>query len=235
MKCLHVSAGGKNVRLKKFLKQEFNGIPKHVLPLPQKKMTVIEAIIKNAEKYFDKIIIEANNFNVCFISPLFYHKVKVLTVIDNICSGPLGPTVRELHRRKKRIYGCAGDYYCDFSWYDFEKFHDSHDLPVSILISKSVPAPKGAKFNLNKTHVKSWERVKMTKKTDLINIGVYIIDPSEDILKETKKMTWHKEDVFFDKLIQKKLLAAYNPGGIGFNINTPVIFKSLCQSLNQGL
>jgi NDP-sugar pyrophosphorylase family protein len=75
----------------------------------------------------------------------------------------------------------------------------------------------------------------MTKKTDLINIGVYIIDPSEDILKETKKMTWHKEDVFFDKLIQKKLLAAYNPGGIGFNINTPVIFKSLCQSLNQGL
>jgi len=235
MKTLYVSAGGNNTRLKNFLKENFNNIPKHILPLPTKRLTIIETIIENASNHFDRIIIEANSQNIIFISPFFFNLLKVKTVIDNICSGPLGPIIRILQEKKERVYGCAGDYYCNFSWADFENFHNSHNMPVSILVSKSVPTPKGAKFNVNSGKIMSWERVECTSGNELINIGGYIIDPAEKILKAIREITWHKEDVFFDLLIKHGFIGAYDPGGIGFNINTPIIYKSLCHALNQGL
>lgn len=237
MKKLLISAGGNNLRIKDLLEDDFHGIPKHILPLPGKGLTVIETIVLNARGHFDCVQVESNDNNIFFISPLFYKNLDLVrTVIDDFGSGPLGPVIRNLQQSGERTYGCAGDFYCDFRWQDFEDFHNSHDLPASILVAESVPAPGGARFNLNgNSRITSWERVEQTDQQDLINIGVYIIDPCPEVLALTAEMTHHKEDAFFDLLIAKGLLAAFNPGGLGFNINTPIIYQQLCRALSQGI
>lgn len=237
MKTLLISAGGSNTRIKKLLNDDFHGIPKHILPLPGKGLTVIETIVLNARGHFDRIQLESNDHNIFFISPLFFANLDLVhTVIDDVGSGPMGPIIRHIQNTGERTYGCAGDFYCNFRWQDFEDFHDSHDFPVSILVAKSVPAPQGARFNLNGSNqISSWERVDETSSNDLINIGVYIVDPTPEVLTLTAKMTHHKEDIFFDLLIANNLLAAFNPGTLGFNINTPIIYKQLCKALSQGI
>ena len=237
MKTLLIAAGGNNTRIRDLLEADFHGIPKHILPIPGKGLTVIEAIVLGAREHFDQISIESNDSNIFFISPLFFGGLTIVkTVVDGFATGPMGPVIRQLQQSQQRTYGCAGDFYCDFRWKDFEDFHDSHDLPASILVARSVPAPQGARFNLNGTHrVNSWERVERSEPDDLINIGVYIVDPIPEILELTAEMAHHKEDVFFDLLIARGLLAAYDPGNLGFNINTPIIYQEMCRALGQGL
>lgn len=87
---LIISAGGKNIRMRDFLDRYFNGIPKHLLPLPNKK-TIIEEIIDNAKNFFDEIVISVNHETY----PIFRKKLgdleKITIEIDTHLTGPLGP------------------------------------------------------------------------------------------------------------------------------------------------
>lgn len=238
MKTLLVIAGGEGSRMGDFLKEEFSGIPKHILPLPTRGISLIEAIIKGADSFFDEIIIEANYQTAIFFESIFNGNKKVIVNIDDIHSGPLGPVARRLEE-KERIYACVGDMFCEFSWSDFEKFHNAHTRPISILIASSMAVPNGARFIIGPNNELSWERVVRTKENDLINMGVYIVERSSETIRlfndlnNLETTIRHKEDGFFDAAIRMGCVYAYNPGVLGFNINTPLTYQGLCTYLRK--
>lgn len=231
-KKLIISVGGENKRMKGFIDSYFPNLPKHLLPLPTGK-TIIEEIIENAKDYFDKIVLSASRKNYQKFKNFSNDVSKIYIEIDEFLNGPLGPFLRELLKTKKRCYGCAGDFYCKFSWKDFEKFHETHKKPISILVAPSISMNDGARFVIKNGIIVSWKRVKRTKNFDLINIGAYIIDPDPRVIKLIKKMCYYKEDLFFDLFIPEKMIAGYNPSIMGYNVNTPETYKKLCSFLEN--
>lgn len=238
MKTLLVIAGGECSRMGDFLKQEFHKFPKHILPLPTRGLSLIEAIVQGAKSFFDEIVIEANYQTAILFEAMFNGDKKVVVNIDDVHSGPLGPVARRLET-DARVYACAGDIFCDFNWKDFEDFHNSHNRPISLLVAKSMAVPNGARFIIGLNNELLWERVEHTAPGDLINIGAYILDKGLETanlfndLNQLKTTIKHKEDGFFDAAIRKGCVYAYNPGVMGFNINTPLVYQGLCEYLRR--
>ena len=235
MKTLHISAGGNGSRISAYCSTIGPGTPKHLLPLPAPGGTILGEILFNSGSYFDQSIVWTNSGNHSLIQTSTQTLgANIRYCEDTDLTGPLGPLVRSLLSGESRTYGCAGDYYCNFNWSDFESFHDSHGSPISILVAKSVPTLQGAKFNLNESGViNSWERVEHTTFNDRINIGCYIVDPDQRVLSMLASMNRHKEDLFFDGFIPKGLVYGYDPQNTGFNINIPEVYHRLLETLNN--
>lgn len=231
MKTLHVSAGGRGERIATYIASVGSTLSKHLLPIPMVGKTILGEIVFRAQAHFEEVRVWASKENYSQIATTLEKLPGTNIAIDAEMTGPLGPMVRDLLATKSRTFGCAGDFYCDFSWHEFEKFHDTHGLPISILSAKSVAAPKGARFHLNDGVVTAWDRVEYTTAEDNINIGCYIIDPTPAILSELQSMQKHKEDPFFDAFVSKKLVSGYNPGSIGFNVNVAEVYESLLHML----
>jgi NDP-sugar pyrophosphorylase family protein len=194
----------------------------------------LKKIVKDADSYFDKIIISSNGGNQKIFQKIFQSNSKVRIIEDKYLTGPLGPICREILEIRQRVYGCAGDFYLDFSWKEFENFHLIKNKPISILIAPSLSMPDGALLELDQNNVViSWRRLNRTRDFDLINIGAYIIDPLPEVIDIISKFKVHKEDYFFNMFIPKQLVAAYNPGTIGFNINTQETYEKMCKFLME--
>jgi NDP-sugar pyrophosphorylase family protein len=117
--------------------------------------------------------------------------------------------------------------YCKFDWSDFGRFHNSHDMPATLIAAKSCPVRKAAVFDIDGDVIKSWKRAEISSATDFINMGAYIFDGTEELVRICNGLTPHTEDVIFEALIQKRLLAAYCIESIGFNINEESTYKAL--------
>lgn len=231
MKTLHVSAGGRGERIAAYISSIRPFLPKHLLPIPTEGRTILGEIIFKAHTHFEEITVWSSKETYPRIALALEDLMPVGVRVDAKMTGPLGPMVRRLLATRQRTFGCAGDFYCDFSWKEFEKFHEAHGLPISILVAKSVPAPGGARFHLNGGDITGWERVEKTTKDDRINIGCYIIDPVPEVVACLEAMKKHKEDPFFDIFIPKKLVAGYDPGLSGFNVNVAEVYEHLLHVL----
>ncbi|MEK9201445.1 MAG: hypothetical protein AAB944_00580 [Patescibacteria group bacterium] len=234
MKTLHISAGGRGERIATYIASFRPFLPKHLLPIPTDSKTILGDITFRAQGHFEEIRIWSSKETYPQLTLTLERLVAVRVEVDTKMTGPLGPMVRNLLATKLRTFGCAGDFYCDFSWREFEKFHDAHGLPISILATKSVVAPKGARFYISNGVVVGWERVERTTEEDRINIGCYIVDPVPEIISQFQSMQNHKEDIFFDAFVPKKLVGGYDPGILGFNINTAEVYESLLRALANG-
>lgn len=234
MKTLHVSAGGRGERIAAYISSIQPFLPKHLLPIPTEGRTILGEIIFRAHTHFEEIMIWSSKETYPRIVLAFEGLTHVKVRVDEEMTGPLGPIVRTLFATKQRAFGCAGDFYCDFSWKEFEKFHDTHGLPISILVAKSVPAPSGASFYLNDGNITGWERVEKTTKDDRINIGCYIIDPVPEVVSGLESLKKHKEDSFFDVFVPKKLVAGYDHSMLGFNVNVAEVYEHLLRFLGAG-
>ena len=232
MKTLNVSAGGRGERISSYTASIQPFLPKHLLPVPTKGKTILGEIVLRAKEYFKEIRIWSSGENHQQIATAVEELPIVNVEVDTDMTGPLGPMVRNLLTSRSRTFGCAGDFYCDFLWSEFERFHDSHGLPISILTAKSVAAPKGARFFLKDSIIFVWERVESTTEEDRINIGCYIIDPVPEVMYQLQSLTKHKEDPFFDIFVPKGMMAGYDPVIPGFNINIAEVYKSLLRTLS---
>ena len=232
MKTLHVSAGGLGSRISSYCQTSGVHVPKHLLPLPVPGKTILGSIIRMSDGFFDKSIVWTGTHNDSQIRNALEDFTSVDSIIDSEMTGPMGPIIRSAIVGDNRVYGCAGDFYCEFRWKDFEAFHNSHSLPVSILIAKSVPTNEGARFLLDGHRISHWERVDRTSSDDRINIGCYIIDPHPEVISGMTSFIRHKEDVFFDAFIPRGLVAGYDPGIESYNINTPEVYNYLIQMLS---
>jgi NDP-sugar pyrophosphorylase family protein len=231
---LHISAGGKGERIRSYLNNNFDSpIPKHLLPIPSKNSTILEEIVQNAEGFFDEIVIWVGTYNFSSIEKVFKNNPKIKVILDEDMTGPLGPIIRELLLSREVVYSCAGDFYCEFDWNIFNNFHIKSNSSVSILVSQSVGGPSGAVFSLEQGKIASWERVPSTVNEDLINIGCYIISPTDFLINLLANLRTHKEDNFFDALIPLGIVFGYNPGITGYNINTPEVYEALISYLSR--
>ncbi len=231
MRTLHVSAGGNGERIAGLTSAASPSVPKHLLSLPTKHHTILGEIVGSAIESFNQIIIWANEHNRVQIANALINTRGLSTEVDEAMSGPLGPMVRSALSTGMRTYGCAGDFYCNFSWEMFEQFHDIHGLPVSVLIAKSVPAPGGARFLLEEGRIIRWQRVEQTTEHDQINIGCYIIDPTPEVVAILRGLQGHKEDLFFDAFVSRGLVTGYDPGILGFNVNIAAVYHALLRTL----
>lgn len=222
-KILHISAGGKNIRIKDDI-GSLNIPSKHFLPIPDSNISIIEKIIIDSHDFFEKIIIHSNPDNheafICFKAK--YKKVDV-TITKFI--GPLGPIYEQLSTQKSRSYLIAGDCYSSIDWQDFEHLHNKNQNPITILGGKSCKVDDGACFIVNKNKITGWKRKNTTNDNDIINIGAYIIDPTEHILKSIEKLDDEKEDSFFHHFINTNSIAIYIPNGLSFNFNKMSTYK----------
>lgn len=231
MKTLHISAGGNGTRIASYISSVPLDVPKHLLPIPCAGGTLLGEIVRGAGPVFDQVQVWANQ-ETCVqlaqaLNPYFHTNVH----IDTDMTGPMGPVVRHLLQTERRTYGCAGDFYSDFDWDAFERFHDVHGRPISILVAKSVPAPGGARFLLEAGCVASWERVDRTTEEDRINIGCYIVDPVPEVVEALRALKRHKEDPFFDAFVPRGLVTGYDPGTIGYNVNVSAVYEELVRAL----
>lgn len=230
MKRLNISAGGKSSRMRLS-----GGKSKHLLQIPGVGESILGQIVNKARSYFGHIVIWGGD-NTSELEKSF----PGLVTRDVHMTGPLGPMLRELLETNQRSYGCAGDFICDFSWAQFEEFHNNHNLPVSILIARSVPVNGAARFITNDVQILTWERVEKSIPTDLINIGAYIIDPDDRIVRAIEQLKGedgshsHKEDPFFSKMTNLGLLGGYNPNVIGYNVNTQEAYAAAGLSVLTG-
>lgn len=229
MRTLHISAGGANTRIKSFMEDEFGDIPKHMLPIPYGQGTLLGEIIRNGATFFDKQTVWVSKANIKSFVPLLGLTQNTGFTVDEKMTGPLGPLIRYVTRRKKRGYGCAGDHFCTFTWEDMEKFHDSHSYPVTILIAPSTSTSNAATFMVaDDGQITGWKRKDVSHKRDLINIGAYIIDADPEVLQLLGRLEHHKEDPFFEMLIERALLAGFTPqSNVGFNVNTARSYQKL--------
>lgn len=228
---LHVSAGGRGSRMSSNVDVGVLRPPKHLLPLPVRGGTILGEILRVAREDFDLVTIWSGVANHKDLSIAFLGQSNVLVQVDQEMSGPLGPMIRNLLHSGARVYGCAGDFYSVFRWVDFESFHNGHNRPISILTSSSVPVKEGARFEMSGPEVVSWERVSVTNESDKINVGCYIIDYTPEVEALLKALKSGKEDEFFDTFIPAGLVAAYDPGTTGFNVNSPEVYESLLRAL----
>jgi NDP-sugar pyrophosphorylase family protein len=231
MKMLHVSAGGRGERIAAYISSIRPFLPKHLLPIPTEGKTILGEIIFRAQMHFEEITVWSSKETYPRITLALEGLMPVRIRVDAEMTGPLGPMVRALFTTNQRTFGCAGDFYCDFLWKEFEKFHDTHGLPISILVARSVPAPGGARFHLNDGNITGWERVEKTTKDDRINIGCYIVDPVPEVISGIETLKKHKEDPFFDTFVPRNLVAGYDPGTFGFNVNVAEIYEYLLHTL----
>lgn len=234
MTVLHVSAGGINSRIKQYLDERCSGIPKHLLPLPGSDNTLLEEILFQGEEFFDQVHVWANEQNIVDFAGLVPKHQTTQFTVDSKMSGPLGPVIRYLLGRKQRAFGCAGDFFCKFSWKDMLTFHESHSFPATILTAKSAPFPNAATFTrLDNGKIHSWVRKDQSTDEDLVNVGCYIFDPDPSLMVILKQLERHKEDPTFDALIEHGMLAGYVPDCKGFNVNTEETYASLWKYLTR--
>ncbi len=228
---VHISAGGNGTRIKEGMEHLgfAPGFPKHLLPTGNGSETLLGRIVRQA-KEIGHVAVYANYDNVRFIgeSPDIDNAVSLQ--IARGFNGPLTAMINDINRTHDRSFACAGDFWANFHWQEFAKFHEGHDLPVSILVGPSVPTYEGARFKISDDNkVESWERVSRTDSHDLINIGAYIVDPEKLVLRKLRELTWHKEDPFNDTMIKDGLMAAYVLDTPSYNVNNPEVYAALVQ------
>lgn len=227
MRFLHISSGGANTRLQQYMGTKHEDAPKSLLPIGQKG-TLLDHILTNAINYFDKVRVGANekNQNVLIDAVSVYDQGKVYVEVDKPRTGPLGQPIRHILHNQTRIYVAAGDSYAVFRWSDFDAFHESHGMPVSVVIYPSIAMPSVARLNPTSGKVTLWD-ITDTNDGDYINSSHYIIDPHPTVIDIAKKLKRHKEDDFFIALRDTGLLAAYAVDTIGFNVNTEKVYLAL--------
>jgi len=233
MRELHISAGGTNTRLQDYIKANFGKLPKHLLPIPTPEGTILGQIMRDAESHFGRITAWTGSHNIADFLPLVQKHQRAKYVVDQHMTGPLGPLIRQTMQQGTRSYACAGDFYCQFSWEDMERFHDGHSRPITILLDHSVPSADAAVFNLTADDgVAGWCR-RDSAEADLINIGAYIIDPTPEVREMLNGLDRHKEDPFNTAAIDRGMLAGYVPDSMGFNVNTSSSYEHLLTYLEK--
>lgn len=232
---LIVIAGGQGSRIKEMFSDEIAPFTKHFLPLPEKGGSIIGSIIEKSRPYFDVIELSGSHNTLEFLKPIFSNDLSIEISEDNAMIGPLYPPFKRLLSEKTRVHACCGDIYSNFNWDEMEAFHNKHGGPVTILIAKSFPAEKAACFSVDEHGcIYDWERKKESTNQDLINIGAYIFDPDPKLdaiannLVETGRC---KEDLFFQKCIEKGILHGYVDPDFSCNINIPSVYHALVRKI----
>jgi len=226
-----IIAGGKGIRLRDLCDYE----PKHILPIANKPL--VEYHIDELENY-SPVRFSYSKHNKEFWDTYFSEKPSryshLIPKLDTTLKGPLYPLLELLteHDKNDYIIGITGDAFGIFDLEDMIKFHLSLGRPITIGMSRTYPSPKACVFDVDekKKTIKGMYRENgVSKREDLINIGVYIASP--ELLKEIPlDLCSYKEDSIFPLFIKKGIASAYVLREKAVNVNTP--YQYFCANMH---
>jgi len=237
-----ITAAGEGSRIRDYMTSELGlpeDYPKHLLatggpngetllgriirqssiePLPKPIVNVSETTMHHIEEHPDVsgVVFDTEKFRFS-LDPLYY----------------------QLRRTGARVIGCAGDFYSDFNWKTFLDHHQASGAAMSLLVNQTTDPVKAAVFGVNpETHIiTGLDRPESSREYDYTNIGAYIIDPTDDVLKvldsflppKPNDTSGNTNDTIFRQFINRKLAGAVLVEGAHFNINTPDEYLALRQ------
>jgi hypothetical protein len=140
--------------------------------------------------------------------------------------------IPKLVESKIRVIGSSADYYADFRWGSILDQHESNPFPVSFVAGQTAPVEGGLVFDVEDSgKVNGFHRPDRTKATDLINVGVYIFEPSKAVLGALNGLVGRdfiaKEEIIVRQLTEKGLLGLIPLESTPYNVNTPETYQNL--------
>jgi NDP-sugar pyrophosphorylase family protein len=216
--------------------------PKHLLPLPVERggpATILESVVEAGLLAFRRARVHVREEAASSIGEaLGGFGDRVQLAIDRELTGPFGPIARLL-RPGQTLYFAGGDAFCDWRWDDLVAYHESHDLPVTAFVARTLTGPGGARVDVAQTGataaVTRWQRVDSTGPDDLVNIGAYCIDGTPETISLLASLERHTEDGFLGGLARQGLLAAFVSPELGFNVNTQEVYDALVRTLDAAV
>lgn len=241
---VHIAAGGHGTRLRRVMDAMHLGpdYPKHLLPTgnPDGETLLGRIVRQAAEAPVDgPVIIHANEQNF----RAFEHHPDVSSearVVAGDYQGSLEPFTANMLGKRQRTLGSAGDFYADFSWREMLDAHESNRFPVTFMVGRTVAVEGGAVFDVDDTgRINALRRTLRTDEADIINIGAYIFEPHETVIRALDNLYRSSrgerisEETVANELIARRLVGAYMIKG-AFNVNTPETYAALLNHAAEG-
>lgn len=209
-----IIAGGKGSRQGKLSDSK----PKHVLPVLNRPLIEyqVDALSGTAD-----VEVSYSEHNREYFDEYFADRDDVDLDLDEELKGPLLPLFERADGAEEDVVAMTGDAYSFEQMEDVLEYHESHDRPLTIGLTRSYPSPKACVFQEEDGVLQGFYREDGTSDTDdLINLGMYVASP-EAAEKLDMDRDSFKEDDVFPELFEDGDAAAYVMDDTNVNINTP--------------
>jgi len=209
-----IIAGGKGSRQGKLSDSK----PKHVLPVLNRPLIEyqVDALSGTAD-----VEVSYSKHNREYFDTYFEDRDDVDLDLDEELKGPLLPLFERADGADEDVVAMTGDAYSFEQMEDVLAYHESHDRPLTIGLTRSYPSPKACVFQEDDGVLQGFYREEGTSdQEDLINLGMYVASP-EAAEKLDMDRDSFKEDDIFPALFEDGDAAAYVMADTNVNINTP--------------
>lgn len=238
---IHIAAAGKSSRMRPAIEALGHGenFPKHLLPTgaPDGE-TLLGRIIRQSRAIptIDGTFVHTSRENKKYMAACVEanpdHDVK-LVASNNTSDNFFVPFIEELLHRRQRLVAGSGDHYMgdSFDWRELLTSHDDHGYPITFLSARSIPVPRGAVFTVQSDQITSFNRPPLTTAEDYINIGLYVFDPTEEVLAIGRQVLAARSSFDADRtaelLISEGLVGAYTTHATAYNVNNQETYNAL--------
>jgi NDP-sugar pyrophosphorylase family protein len=244
---IHIAAAGKSSRMRPAIEALGHGenFPKHLLPTGAPGgETLLGRIIRQSRVVptTDGTYVYTNRENKSYIQNRIEtapdHDVSFIAS-DNTIDNFFIPFMQELLIRRHRLVAGSGDHYMDdsFDWRDLVANHNAHDYPITFLSARSIPVSRGAVFTVQSDQITSFDRPPLTTPEDRINIGLYVFDPTKEVLAIGRRILEARSAFDADDtaglLISEGLVGTYTPDSVAYNVNNPETYDALLRHTAQ--
>lgn len=226
---LIISACGENSRIRDFMRSNFGGAPKPILPLSTDDGNIIQKIIRDAFPFFHRVDLHVSDNNAVQLQ----EAVKEFPAV-NVRKSNNDCFLRSAqleYDNISRVYFASADFFCNLDWRSFEEFHDSHNVPISCVASRGAENVSSSVVKIHGHMATEWQR-KLTDKNDLQNIGMYICDPHPELRSFFSMLTAQSDAKFEKAMVEKGLLACFH-ADCGFNVNDEITYRALIESIGS--
>jgi NDP-sugar pyrophosphorylase family protein len=209
-----IIAGGKGSRQGRLSDSK----PKHVLPVLNRPLIEyqVDALSDTAD-----VDVSYSRHNREYFDDYFEDRDDVDLDLDEELKGPLLPLFERAEGAEEDVVAMTGDAYTFEQMEDVLEYHESHDRPLTIGLTRSYPSPKACVFQEDDGVLQGFYREDGTSDTDdLINLGMYVASPEAAERLEMDRDSFKEDDVF-PELFEDGDAAAYVMDDTNVNINTP--------------
>lgn len=246
---VHIAAAGYGTRMQEHMAtMDLPDLPKHLLRTGNPEgETLLGRVIQQAlgASTVDLPVVYANPENAGMfakhphVRP--FAEVRVKDFGETFKNNSFSAYIDNLLLTGRRTLGCAGDYYTETTWTDFVAAHDESPYPVTFLVAEALTDEGGAVFDLAEDgKIERFIRKEVVSKGELINIGMYVFDPHELVLRSIEGLVQEyrqnkanlREDIVAYNLISASLVGAVVVSD-SFNINTLNTYEALLEHTDR--
>ncbi len=241
---LHIAAGGPSSRLRPYMDEL--GYPaddsKHLMITGNPgRETLLGRIVRGALADNILSVVHTNHANYeALVNHPDIHESATF-VSGGAPDTAFGPFIRPLLQTGELTLAAAGDHYVEgLSWRALLDHHDSNKFPWTFVVGQCSEVDEGAVFDVaDSGRITNFGRPPRTSSESLVNIGIYVFDAPQTVLRALAKIGITKETInplevspeaIVSHMVQEGLIGAHvlEPN-TSFNVNTPETYNALLQ------